>query len=225
MRRRGKAIAIATAAAGAAVLIGAGFTSKDWIFEQWRLWMLGPNHDVFGIQIPASGIFFVIDRSGSFQDSGELALAKREAEEVIRAFPDGVEFGVLFAARDIVRFPASEDPARANNEIRVAAAQFVRGVPGGSASCDRPALLAAIDFARRSTTRADVVIYVTDGGGTCGGDAAQYLRETLEAVTAANQGLARIYSLQIGPTNTVAQNFLRDLAAQNGGEYHEIPLR
>jgi hypothetical protein len=171
------------------------------------------------------GVFFVIDHSGSMLDAGELAVAKREAEGVIQAFPDGIEFGVIFSATFQTRFPVSGNPARTDAETRAAAVEFVRAVGGGSGSCHQPSLLSAIELARRTSGRRDVILFMTDGSMTCGQDEKQYLRETLEAVTAANQNTVNLYSLQIGPASALQENFLRDLAAMNGGEYLEVPLR
>ncbi|MBI4606312.1 MAG: hypothetical protein HY721_30475 [Planctomycetes bacterium] len=186
----------------------------------------GSAFTLFGLPFEARGAFFVIDRSGSMMDSGELALAKKGVVEAIQAFPESMVFGIVFADSNVAKFPASGQPAEATESMRAAAVAFVQSVGGGSGSCDRPALLTALQFAKLSRSRDDAVLYLTDGGGTCqGADEAQYLNQTLKDVTAANQGIARIHSLQIGQTGARNANYLRDLAEQNGGEYHVVPLR
>jgi hypothetical protein len=70
------------------------------------------------------------------------------------------------------------------------------------------------------------VFYIGDGGGTCqGADESTYLRETLEAVTAANDGRAAIHAIGVllVAGDKVHNNFLRDLASRNGGTFRRVP--
>ena len=96
---------------------------------------------------------------------------------------------------------------------------FVTQTPGGAGTCGAVALHAAIESARLSEARRSLILYVSDGGGTCGGmDEAHYLRTTLEEVTLANSGIARIYTFELElHMSPVMQAFIEGLAARNGG--------
>jgi von Willebrand factor type A domain len=171
----------------------------------------------------ADGVFFVIDRSGSMQDSGELQRAKQEILSFIEAAPPESRFGIVFFDASLVRFPASGTAAEATPEMKDSASAFVNSVPGGSGSCVKSGLLAAVDFARSTGARRNLIIYVGDGGGTCqGADEAAYLAQTLEAVTSANSGKARIHVIGVLDLSTIGGRFLRDLASRNGGTFTMI---
>ena len=177
----------------------------------------------FGKEFRADGLFFVIDRSGTMQGPGHLARAKRETERLVEALSPGVEFGVIFADANRIRFPSNGQPAESTEEMKASALAFVRATPGGSGSCDLPSLLGALDFARNSRGRNLAVFYVTDGGGTCTGDEAQYLQKLREDVTAQNAGLARIHTFQVSPGSALRDGHLEELAVRNGGTYTEVP--
>ena len=55
----------------------------------------------YGSEYELDGIFYVIDRSGSMQDSGELDIAKREVVKNIRELSTDVEIGIVFFDRGI----------------------------------------------------------------------------------------------------------------------------
>ena len=185
-----------------------------------------PVHDVFGIQIAAEGVFFVIDASGTQAATGALALAKQETEKVILAFPEKIQLGVFFFDSGLTKFPSSGVPAEANPGIKDSVVAWIHSNGPGSGSCPLSALASALRMAAQASVRRKVILYMTDGGGTCvGGDEGLYLQDTLKAVAAQNWQHVRIYSLQMGAAGPTSIKYLRDLAAQNGGEFHVIPLR
>jgi hypothetical protein len=170
------------------------------------------------------GLFFVIDRSGTMQDNGELGRAKQETERLIEALPTGVEFGIIFSDANRIRFPFNGQPAESTEEMKASAVAFIQGTPGGSGSCDLPSLLTALDFARASRALSSAVFYVTDGGGTCSGaEESAYLERLRDTVTAQNAGLARIHTFQVSPGRQLQDSHLEDLALRNGGTYTPLP--
>ncbi|MBI4601278.1 MAG: VWA domain-containing protein [Planctomycetes bacterium] len=182
-----------------------------------------PAFDFYGHLFVGDGVFFVVDRSGSMQDSGELAIAKREMIKAIEGFPAGVELGVVFFDRAVTKFPASGQPAAADDATRSAAIAFIQSVAGGSSSCVQNGLFAALGFVGASKARRSLVIYLGDGGGTCPGvDEQTYLKQTLEAVTRANAGRARISAVGVLQINPVNRRFLADLASLNGGVFIQV---
>jgi hypothetical protein len=182
-----------------------------------------PVTTYFGADFRVDGLFFVIDRSGTVRWPGGFPRAKEETERLILGMPPGLQFAVIFSDQGIVRWPTPPIPAESTEEMIASGAAFVRSVHGGSGSCDQQALLYALQYVGNSRGRSNAIFYVTDGAGTCrGGSEDVYLEETLEAVTAANAGRARIHTFNI--TSSVDQEtFLQTLAARNGGTYH--PLR
>lgn len=179
---------------------------------------------MYGQTIDADGIFLVMDRSASMQDSGELQIMKREAIKLTLYFSPDVQFGIIFFDSGIQKFPASEQPARADDPGTVLSARaFTLSVSGGHGTCPHAALDEAIQFAGASTASKDVVIYISDGGGTCpGSEEAQYLAATLKEVAQANAGKAIINTIGVLDIPPLNEKFLKDLAGQNGGTYTRI---
>ena len=87
-------------------------------------------------------------------------------------------------------------------------------------------LLHVLGLAESSSGERKVIIYVGDGGGTCGGGAPEraYLVETLQLVAEQNAGRAQINTIGVLMRSRPALNaeFLIDLAAANGGSYTRI---
>jgi hypothetical protein len=171
----------------------------------------------------ADGVFFVVDRSASMQTSGELPRVKQQILSFIEGALPETRFGIVFFDAGVLMFPASGTAAEATPEMKDSASAFVSSVPGGSGSCVKSGLLAAVDFARSTGARRNLIIYVGDGGGTCqGADEAAYLDQTLEAVTSANGGAARIHTIAVLALSTIGERFLMDLASRNGGTFTMI---
>ena len=172
----------------------------------------------------SGGEFFVVDRSGSMQDSGELQIARREVIARLEQLSESDVFAIIFFDRALIRFPSAGNPIAATPENIALGTEWVLAVLGGSGGCPGPALLAGLELARRSDVDRDSVWYVSDGGGTCPGRSEQeYLAATLESVTRANEGLAEIHCIGIGVSErTIQDNFLRDLAQSNRGTYRRV---
>ena len=81
-------------------------------------------------------------------------------------------------------------------------------------------------FLDASTAKNNVLIYVGDGGGTCNtssaADEAAYLKKTVDLVTERNQGRAKIHTFGVLDLAPIGEQFLKDLAAKNGGTYTRI---
>jgi hypothetical protein len=164
---------------------------------------------------------FVIDRSGSMQDAGEIQIAKREVMRIIEALSESSEFAVIFFDRGLLFFPADGAPAPAAAETKQEALAFIQSAAGGSGSCVKEGLLKALDFADRSNARRKVVMLYSDGTTDCPGqDPTAYGNETLAAVRERNAGRVRINAVAVG--SQISEQFLTSLAAQNGGTYARI---
>lgn len=173
-------------------------------------------------QLEGDALVYVIDRSGSMAD-GELEVAKRELLRNIAEFSDRMEFGIVFFDAGILRFPASGAPAVATSAMKAAASGFVRGVQPGRGSCIERGLAEGLRMASLSTKGRKVLVYLGDGGGTCpGADEADYLRRTLGSITSQNYQRVTIDTIGILDPRPLNEDFLKRLAAANGGTYVRV---
>jgi Mg-chelatase subunit ChlD len=178
----------------------------------------------YGQSYEGHGIFYTIDRSGSMQDSGELAIAKREVARNVSEFSNRVQFGIIFFARDIQKFPSSGTPAEANPSQKQSGIGWVQGMAGGSGSCCQQGIMQALQMANKASVKTCTIIYVGDGGGTCGGDENTYLNQTLSAVKGQNYKRHQVNAVGVLMQGRPQMNkdFCRQLAQMNGGRYTEV---
>ncbi|MBI4604537.1 MAG: VWA domain-containing protein [Planctomycetes bacterium] len=178
----------------------------------------------YGSDFEADGFFPVVDRSKTMQDRGELPRAKSEATRIVQEFSSRVQFGLFFFDKGLVQFPGGDTPAIAHPPQKQSAVAWIQTVAPGSGTCGQPGLVAALRMANRSTAKRRVIVYISDGGGTCPGSQgeAEYLRETLAVVTGLNYQRIRIDTIGVIDVGPLQEEFLRQLAASNGGTYRRI---
>lgn len=179
----------------------------------------------YGQQFEGDGIFFCLDRSSS-TCNGELAIEKREAIRTVTQFSNRVEFAIVFYDAQVMRWPTTGRPARADAAQRAAAVAFLSTVICGRGTCTKEGLLAAVDFADRATTRRNVIIYLGDGRLTCPtrtGSEDQYRMETLQLLVQRNHKRHQINSICVGgDEGPKAEQFCRDLAGMHHGKFTRI---
>ena len=177
----------------------------------------------YGSEYELNGIFYVIDRSASMMDSGELAIAKREVVKNIMELSHETEIGIVFFDRGIVKFPASGRPVKMTSAIKASATNFVQSIPGGGGSCVKEGLIEGLLYANLSSADRKVLLYVGDGGGTCNGSNKQeYLSSTLSVVRSQNFQMAQINTIGVLQINNLRDEFLRALSNSNYGTYRKI---
>ena len=177
----------------------------------------------FTVTLEGDGFFYIIDRSGTMQDSGELQRAKAEVQKNIAEFSDRVQFGIFFFDQGLMKFPNNGQPATADMAMKQSAKSFVSGTQGGVGTCGLAAIQAALQMANQAKSQRKVIVYLSDGGGTCqGGDEAQYLQKTLSTVASMNFQRVKINTIGVLQVNALGEQFLRKLAAMNGGTYTKI---
>ncbi len=177
----------------------------------------------YGTNLEGDGFFYVIDRSSTMQDSGELSIAKREAIRNVTEFTEHVKFGIFFFDKSLVKFPGSGQAAEANPGMKSAGVNFIQSTPGGSGTCQIPALSAALLMANSCSSKRKVIVYLSDGGGTCNGaDEAQYLQQALASTSAQNYNRIPINTIGVLTMPPLNEQFMRNLAATNGGTYTRI---
>jgi len=177
----------------------------------------------YGQQLEGDGIFYVVDKSWTMRNEGELTIAQREVIRNVQEFSDRVQFGIVFFDSTVVKFPASGMPAEANPGMKAAAVSFVQSVVGQSGSCCQQGLAEALRMANLATPKRKVLVYVGDGGGTaCQGDEAPYLQQTLAVITGQNYQRVQINTIGVLNPSTIGVDFMKKLAANNGGTYTRI---
>ena len=177
----------------------------------------------YGQQMEGDGIFYVIDNSGSMNDQGEEAIAKREVIRNVQEFSSRVQFAIVFFAKDVSKYPSSGMPAEANPGMKASAISFVQALPGSSGSCCQQGLAQGLRFANMATSKRKVLVYVGDGGGTCqGADEATYLRQALGSVTSQNYQRIQINCIGVLNPSPLGVDFMKRLSATNGGTYTRI---
>ena len=141
----------------------------------------------YDLPLEGDGFFYVVDKSGSMNDAGELAIAKREITKNITEFSDRVQFGVFLFSSNVAKFPSSGHAAEAIPSMKAAAVAWIVAQQSTPGSCVQAGLSAALQMANASSAKRKVITYVGDGGGTCNGaNEAEYLQQPLAAVSAQN---------------------------------------
>jgi Mg-chelatase subunit ChlD len=177
----------------------------------------------YSTNLEGDGFFYVVDQSGSMLDSGELQRAKTELNKNIGEFSNRVEFGIIFFATNTVKFPGSGKPAEATEAMKQAAKGFVNAQGRGRGSCPMTGLMDGLRLANRGKARRKVLVYLGDGGGTCNGAGeADYLQKTVATITGQNYQRIKINTIGVVEVSSIGENFLRRLAASNGGSYTRI---
>ena len=176
----------------------------------------------YGQQLEGDGVFYVVDKSGSMRDQGELAIAQREVIRNVQEFSDRVQFGIVFFDKTVTKFPASGMPAEANPGMKSSAVSFVMSITGQSGSCCQQGLAEALRMANLATPKRKVMVYVGDGGGTCSGDEGQYLQQALGQITAQNYQRIQINCIGVLNPSTIGMDFMKKLSGNNGGTYTRI---
>ncbi len=179
----------------------------------------------YGHEFRGKGVFFVVDHSGSMNDSGELQKAKMEISRALETLSGAMQFGIVFFDMNVKHFPSSGRPVSATPEMKTSALSFLNAIGRGTSSCMAKGLRAALQFVAQIGSGC-VVIYIGDGGGTCageGGGEAGYLRQMVAEITAQNVTRAQIHCFGVLMNGrTMQESYMRQLAAANDGGYWRL---
>jgi Mg-chelatase subunit ChlD len=179
----------------------------------------------YGLTLEGDGFFYIIDRSGTMQNMGELAIAKREVSRNISEFSERTQFAVIFFDANVQKFPSGNQPVEATTSQKQAAQAWVNGMQGGAGTCVQKAFAEALRFANSCTAKRKVIAYVSDGGATCGGQNEQdYMKQTLQMLASQNYQRVTINTIGVLMTDMGPQHeqFMKDIAGQHGGTYRRI---
>jgi hypothetical protein len=167
--------------------------------------------------------FFCCDRSGTMNDGAKFARLQREVVKSIGLLTPETQFAVVFFDSQVESIPATGRPLSGTPAEKALATAAVLAARPGYGTCAKPALVATLDFARRSTARRKVIIFLSDGQNTCNGqDPATYGVQILAEVDRRNVERVRIDTIVLQPTSTSGEEFLQALAARNRGTCRRI---
>jgi hypothetical protein len=176
---------------------------------------------VFGTKGTGSRFIYVFDRSGSMSGYGgrPMAAAKQQLLLSVQDLQENHQFQVIFYNEQPVALnPLSPAPPKllyGTLENREYAINFVQQIkPDG-----RTNHVAALDLALNMNP--DIIFFLTDA------DEPQLTTSELNRISRKNTSIrASINTIQFGVgRRTDRQNFLRQLASENGGQYAYVDLR
>ena len=148
-----------------------------------------------------------------------LGGAKRQIGKSISELSQDTRFAVIFGAQKITRkFPENGRPIEATPGNKKGASRFLEYVPVDGEAPAREDLLAALRSAESLNVARKTIIYI----GTCSIAAADQ-KKILDEITSKNTQRVQINTFGIAPYQET-EDFLRKLAAMNGGTFKRLEL-
>ncbi|QGJ71500.1 VWFA domain-containing protein [Planctomycetales bacterium 10988] len=172
---------------------------------------------VFGVTGTGSSFVYVFDRSGSMGGSGRnaLAAAKNELIGSLASLEPHHQFQIIFYNQTPLIFnPAGQGRlAWANESSKELARRFVSGVPADGFTDHMAALKMALNL------QPDSIFFLTDA------DLPRLSPPELIEVQRRNGGRTSIHVIEFGRGPATGEdNFLRQLARQNSGQYGYVDI-
>ncbi len=165
-------------------------------------------------------VFFVVDRSGTSMEG--FRFSKRYIPRVLTSLGEGREYGIIFVDRQARSYPDGGKPAKWSQEGLAAALGFVQNAERGVGSCPAEGFNAALELAAASSARRKAIVYIGDGGGTCGGlDEADYLERMGDEITRKNGESVEIHAIGVR-ASLFCEAVLLNLTERNGGTYRRL---
>ncbi len=171
----------------------------------------GGGTSFFGHKADGTKFVYVLDASGSMYDYNAIAVAKAELLSSLEQLEATQQFQIIFyneSCHPMRSADGKEQSFWGSDTNRTLASQFIRNIhpDGGTRHFD--ALLAALRYTP------DIIFFLTDAG-----EPILYPGD-LDKIKKRNNGRARIFTIEFGKgANLKADNFLKKLARDNGGEH------
>ncbi len=110
---------------------------------------------------------------------------------------------------------------------KTTALAWIHSIGGGQGSCMQQGLLQGLSMANKSGSNRSVIVYVGDGGGTCGPSGiseTRYLTRTRNILRQQNylKATVNFIGVQMHSRREMQRNFMKLMAFDNGGSYREI---
>jgi len=163
----------------------------------------------FGLQMPASSVVFIIDRSLSMWFNHGLDAAKRELLEKLDRLPASTRFQIFFYDNKVECVPTTERDGLLSNsdENRRRITRLMESVKGRGGTDHSSALRQALAL------RPEAILFITD--------AEDLRRDQVRSITEANRGRTAIHTVQWKPTHEASES-LQELARLNRGVYRQF---
>lgn len=178
----------------------------------------GGRTEVFGLAARGNRFAYVFDRSGSMGGPGKnlLQAAKAELLRSLDMLGELQQFQIIFY-NDATTVMQLSQPGRlvlATDDNKALARDFLARITAGGATRHEEALSAALRM------RPDVIFFLTDA------DEPALTRDQLQRIRRLNDDRTSIHAIQfgLGPKVGGEDNFIVQLAAQNGGKYRYVDV-
>ncbi len=156
-----------------------------------------------------------------------LGVAKRKIAQSISELSPMAQFAVVYGdsragfgvgPTRAEKYPSSGQPVFATASAKMGAVRFIGTLPSEGFASIKDDLIEAVQAAARLSTPRKAVIYV--GDGLISGDRNEMVRAVNE-ITVRNVSRVKIHTIGVSPY-PFAEEFLKALAARNGGTYRKV---
>jgi hypothetical protein len=174
---------------------------------------------VFGVEGRGQRFVYVFDRSGSMGDNDDSLLqsAKDELLRSLEVLSDLQQFQIIFYNEEPILMRLAAQPGRlvfASDENKAVARKFLERITAGGGTGHEEALALAIKM------HPDVIFFLTDA------DEPTMTAEQLARIRRLNDERTAIHTIEFGhgPKVGEEENFIVQLATQNGGKYRYVDV-
>jgi len=171
----------------------------------------------FDIKASGSRFVYVVDRSGSMLEYGQIQAARNELLTSLQSLDNAQQFHVIFYNAEIRELSLQDKPPGlvwANDWNRTQASRFIQGISPELGTNHYPALRRALSYLPEH------LFLLTDGADP------PMSRREMEDVRKLNRGRTRIHCVEfgLGAPVTGYTSFLMTLAKENGGTYRYLDV-
>jgi Ca-activated chloride channel family protein len=186
------------------------FTYREPGKDGYFLLLLSPNDDAARREYPAKDVVFVVDISGSMEETGKMEKARRALIYGVRGLRPADRFNIIAFSGE-TRLMESGLIA-ADEAGRRRGVEFVEGLRARGGTNINDALIEAMGQFPRAGTRPRLLVFMTDGLPTVG---EQNVERILSNVGDKRLNGMRLFSFGVG--YDVNTRLLDRVAAENGG--------
>lgn len=171
----------------------------------------------FDIKASGSRFVYVVDRSGSMLEYGQIQAARNELLTSLQSLDNAQQFHIIFYNAEIRELSLQGKPPGlvwANDWNRTQAGRFIQGISPELGTNHYPALRKALSYLPEH------LFLLTDGADP------PMSRREMEEVRKLNRGRIRIHCVEfgLGAPVTGYTSFLMTLAKENGGTYRYLDV-
>jgi len=186
------------------------FTYREPGKDGYFLLLLSPTDDAARREYPAKDVVFVLDVSGSMEETGKMEKARRALTYGVRGLRPADRFNIIAFSGD-TRLMESGLIA-ADEAGRRRGVEFVEGLAARGGTNINDALIEAMGQFPRTGTRPRLLVFLTDGLPTVG---EQNVDRIIRNMTQARRDGLRLFTFGVG--YDVNTRLLDRVAAENGG--------